>query len=337
MTHLVPSDKSELRDDILVSICFGDLSASKEAFETVRTLAEKIDERFRFREIVIIADVGKHKAYLPLVHKVANVRLLAVHPRTTAYRKRLIAADEAIGDVVLITSEQEIACVDAISMLERAPAEGRAIISLRSEMRVLRKLLSAPIAAIGRAAGFKIGLRDMQTMALPRTLLNQILAHPDPQLAVRFPPRDVRVPLGFSLASNDTRLSAGLSDIERPFALTQKLLAYLAPNLLVVITIASGLLSILGLGYAAYALSVWAILPATEPGWLTISMMLSLTACFLGIAILGLSLGLQQLLALVLKDRLDDVAHEINRVDLFDQVSSELNVDWDKDRHGELT
>lgn len=52
-----------------------------------------------------------------------------------------------------------------------------------------------------------------------------------------------------------------------------------------------------------------------------------MTACFMGIAVLGLSLGMQQLLMQQRKTSLENVAHEVNRIDLFGKVASDLNVD----------
>jgi hypothetical protein len=51
----------------------------------------------------------------------------------------------------------------------------------------------------------------------------------------------------------------------------------------------------------------------------------------MGISILGLSLGLQQVLSQESKNNLEKIAHEINQIDLFGKVASDLNVDLDRD------
>jgi hypothetical protein len=62
-------------------------------------------------------------------------------------------------------------------------------------------------------------------------------------------------------------------------------------------------------------------------------MIMGLTATFLGASILGLSIGVQRLLSLMRHRATDSVAREVNSVDLFGQVASELNVDRDR-AHG---
>ena len=115
-------------------------------------------------------------------------------------------------------------------------------------------------------------------------------------------------------------------------ALAQKLMVYVAPRLLMGVTLSAALLAVMGFFYALYALGVWIVMDDLAPGWLTLSAMLSFTALFLGVSIMGLSLGLQQLLARTDRVDFDGVSSEVNRIDLFNQVASELNVDLDSDR-----
>jgi hypothetical protein len=320
-----------LREDVLVSACFGDLPADAASFHAVEALALALDARFRFREIVVVIEESRKDAYLQLVRRIENLRLLIVRDGTAFYRRRVIAADEAIGDVVLLANAAELAHVDPVSMLERAADDQRVVLAIRAT-GIAHRILSAPLVGLGRMAGFKVGLRDLQTLAVPRTLLNQLLTHPDPDLALRFPPRDLRVPLSFAEAAPDMPDLREAGQVRRRLELLQKLLVYLAPSLLMVVTLTSGTLAVLGFFYALYALGAWIMLDDLAPGWLTLSAMLSLTAFFLGVSIMGLSLGLQQLLTRASRDSFDGVASEVNRIDLFGQVASDLNVDQECER-----
>jgi hypothetical protein len=78
---------------------------------------------------------------------------------------------------------------------------------------------------------------------------------------------------------------------------------------------------------------VWLTLP-TQPGWFTTSIVLSLTAFFLGCAILGLSMGLQKVIELLSGEANEDIVDEQASGDLFGQVMQELNVEIDTDRAG---
>jgi len=325
------SSPAALREDVLVSICFGDLSANAAAFDAVAKLARDVDARFRFREIIVVAGDAHRDAFLPLVRRVENLRLFTVRDGTAFYRRRVIAADEAIGDVVLMASAPELAHVDAVAMIERAANEQRSVLAIRSA-GVVDRTLASPLVALGRMAGFQMDLRHLQSLAVPRTLLNQLLAHPDSDLALRFPPRDERVPLVFAEATPDMPAMREAGQLRRRIALAQRLMVYVAPRLLMGVTLSAALLAAMGFFYALYVLSVWIIMDDLAPGWLTLSAMLSVTALFLGVSIMGLSLGLQQLLARTDRVDFDGVSSEVNRIDLFDQVASELNVDLDSDR-----
>ena len=321
------------REDILVSICFSDLPATDEAFTALRDLARRLDLRFRFGEIILVVDDNGHEDYLPLVEQIADLRLLTIRQGNSYYDRRVIAAEEAIGDVVLIGNFDEIPHIDLLQMLERAAGQNTVLLATRANRHSVRSGLSTPIIALGRAAGFTVNLNDLQTIALPRSQLNQILLHSDPQLALRFPPRDPRLPLSFFSVDNNVpfRGRGGLQQFKRRVQLLQKLLVYLAPILLMLVTLSSTVLTLLGFGYAVYVVGVWIFLDNLSPGWLTTSAMLSLSATFMGISILGLSLGLQQVLSQKSQNNLETIAHEINRIDLFGKVASDLNVDLDID------
>lgn len=322
---------TSLREDVLVSVCFGHIPPDAASFDVVAKLARDLDARFRFREIVVIADESLRDTYADLVQKVDNLRLLTVRDGTGFYRRRVIAADEAIGDVVLMTNVAELAHVDVVTMIERAADDQHAVLAIRS-VGVVNRTLAAPLVALGRMSGFEVGLRDLQTLAVPRTLLNQLLTHPAPDLALRFPPRDIRLPLDFAAAPSDMPALRETGQQQRRLALLQKLLVYVAPSLLMAVTLASALLAVIGLFYAFYVLGVWIAVDDIATGWLTLSGMLSLTAFFLGVSIMGLSLGLQQLLASLERNDFEGGATETNHIDLFGKVASELNVDLERDR-----
>ncbi len=311
------------REDVLVSVCFGELPVDAGTLDGVAALARRLDARFRFREIVVVTEESRSDALLPLVRKVENMRLFTVRDRTSFYRRRVIAADEAIGDVVVLANPAELRHLDLVAMIERAADDQQLVLAVRAAGMVQRTLTS-PVVVLGRLAGFKVGPRDLQTMAAPRTLLNQLLIHPDPDLALRFPPRHVCVPLAFFTATSDKSIRSAASRSRR-LALLQKLLVYMAPRLLMAVTVVSALLASTGFLYALYVLGAWVVLADLASGWLTLSAMLSLTAFFLGISIMGLSLGLQHLLARADRDSFDGVVSEINRVDLFGKVAADLN------------
>lgn len=323
--------RAKQREDILVSICFSDLPRTDEAFTALRNLVHRLDLRFRFREIILVVDDKGHEDYLPLVEQISDLRLLTIRPGNSYYDRRVIAAEEAIGDIVLIGNSDEMVYIDLLEMVEQAGSRNVILLATRSIRHSVRGGLSAPITALGRAAGFKVNLNDLQTIALPRSQLNQILSHSDPELALRFPPRDPRLPLSFFSVENNVPFNGGFYQLKRRVQLLQKLLVYLAPTLLLLVTLFSTVLTLLGIGYAIYVVGVWIFLDDLAAGWLTTSAMLSLSATFMGVSTLGLSLGMQQILNHRGKNNLEKIAHEINRIDLFGKVASDLNVDLERE------
>lgn len=319
------------REDILVSICFSDLPATEDAFATLRQFAQRADRRFRFREIILVVEDKCHESYLPLVELISDLRLLTIRPGSTYYARRVIAAQEAIGDIVLIGNVDEMAHIDVLDLIEEAARQGTVLLATRSLRSAARGGLSTPIAALGRAAGFRVNINDLQTIALPRSELNQLLSHSDPELALRFPPRDPRLTVSFFSVEGDVPFNGGLDQISRRVQLLQRLLVYLAPIILLLVTVSSTLLTLLGIGYAFYTWGAWILVDSLAAGWLTTSAMLCLTATFMGISMLGLSLGLLKLLNQDRTDSLEKVAHEINRIDLFGKVAFDLNVDLERE------
>ena len=321
---------TKTREDVVVSICIPDLPATDVAFASVRAAAAKLDARYRFREILIIANDDAQDAFMPMVADVREVRLFTVGRGHSHYEKRLIVAEEAIGDVVVVTSASEIDRIDIVLMIERAAELNKVVWATRAASPPIRRLLAAPIIALGRVAGFKVNPHDLRTIAFPRTLLNALLGHSNPELAVRFPPRDPRLPLSFFRVSHAMTYSDAGMGLGRRVELLQKLLVYVAPRLLGCVTLTSGLLTLAGVAYGAYAIAAWCVVVPLAPGWLTTSAMLSVSAVFMGLSILGISLALQQILSQNRTIGIDQEAHEITRADLFGKVAADLNVDFQR-------
>ena len=317
------NNKAKPRKDIVVSICFSDLSATDSAFRTICELAERLDALYRFREIIVIVDDVECDSYLSLVEQVSDLRLFTVHQGIGYYERRVIAAEEAIGDLVLIGNAEEMAHLDLPAMLKQAEDSKSIVLATRS----MRPSLLSPITALGRIAGFKLNPRYLQTIALPRTLLNQIISHNEPELALRFPPRGSG--LSLFVAAHKVPARNGLAQFRQRMQLLQKLLIYLAPVLLQFVSVSSAILTFVAVGYGLYAVGAWIFIENLAPGWLTTSAMLSVSAFFMGFSMLGLSLGLQQLLNQQ-EIHMDRTVHEVNRIDLFGKVGTELNIEVER-------
>jgi hypothetical protein len=319
------------REDIVVSLCLADLPVREATFATIRTLAAQVDAAFRFREIILVVEDTHRAAFLPLIEELADVRLFVVRKGTEYYQRRVIAAEEAIGDIVVIGNVEELAHVGPLGFIALAEESGAIALAYRGTRRPVKDALALPFAALGRLAGFKVHPRDFQTLAMPRSLLNTVLAHDEPRLALRFPPRDARLPLAAFRAEVDIPSRSARFHLRRRAMLLQNLLVYLTPAILSLVTLSSAILTLLGLAYAAYIVGALVVVDSLAPGWLTTNVMLAVSAMFMGMSMLGLSLGLQHLLRQHSRRSADMGFDEVNRIDLFRKVVGDLNVEMDSD------
>lgn len=314
------------REDVLVSVCFAAARPDAGGRAILREVAARIAARYRYWEMLVIAEAADSADHELLIAAVPNLRLIKVRNGTSFYRKRVVAAAEAIGDIVLLAATDEIAALDLEAMLDEVRTGGGIVMARRSRASHLDPLLRA----LGGASGFRVTTRNMLTVAYPRTLLNLILALPERQLALRFVPRDGGLPIRYVDAAEGSRpVRRSWLETLRRLGLVQKLVVHAAPRVLPLVAGLSALVAVAALVFAVYAVVVWLVLDDVQPGWLTTSLALSLTASFLGVAIFGLACGLQRLLDIAIPDLAGDVIEERSSVDLFSQVSEDLNIELD--------
>lgn len=320
---------SEPRSDVLVSVCVTDGQPGPENVQLLRSLAERLNSRFRYWELLVGVEADRFGHYPQVLGDIPNLRLLKLRPGTSFYRKRVAMAAEAIGDVVALVAFDELPQVDIVDFITRSNADDAIVIGQRRGSSMLNPALSI----LGNSAGFRVSARYMQTAAYPRTLLNKLLAHPDRQLALRFPPLDDGILVHLEDVRAEGAAGHGSSQSVRRLKLLHRLLISSAPRVLTLVTLGSLLLTAIAVAYAAYSIIVWLTFAHVQPGWLTTSLMLSMTAAFLGSAIFGLSIGLQKLIEVLSRDSIDDVVDEATSLDLFGKVFDELNVEIESIPH----
>jgi hypothetical protein len=316
------SPVSAPRDDVFVSVCFADDADTAKLLSRLEPLADALTAAFRYWEILIAVSEDADDDSDSILTRIANVRVLTMRRATPFYRRRVALTSEAIGDVVALCALGELAYLDVIDMIRTAADQDSIVIGCRRRKSLLTPLLRV----LGRTAGFRVTAEDMLTAVWPRTILNQLLDHPDRELALRFPPADQALPVVRRRASA-TGSGRSTRDLGRRLSLIQCLLVSSAPIVLSMVAILS-LLVVLSAGiFVMYALTVWLFLPAVQPGWFTTTLVISLTSGFLGAAIFGLAIGLQSIIDILRDRRMDDIVKERGATDLFGTVLRELNVE----------
>src|SRR5262249_19777016 len=119
----------------LVSFCLaqeGDLALELDA---ISALAASCSKHLQYWEIVYVTGESHRFAIRANVDKFATIkslRIVLVRDAVSYYRRRTIAAAEAIGDVVVLSSFNEIAKADLLAFAEEAMAGNRIVIGHRS-------------------------------------------------------------------------------------------------------------------------------------------------------------------------------------------------------------
>ncbi len=310
------------RDDVFVSVCLADDADAATLLRRLEPLADELAAAFRYSEILIAVSEESDDDYDSILARIANVRILTFRRATPFYRRRVAIASEAIGDIVALCASEELAYLDVIGMIQTAADEDSIVIGSRRS----KSLLTPILRTLGRSAGFRVSAEDMLTALWPRTLLNQLLSHPDRELALRFPPSDQALPVLRRQASS-AGATRSMRDIGRRFSLIQRLLVSSAPMVLSAVALFSLVVVFFAGVLALYAVAVWLFLPEVQPGWFTTTLVISLTSGFLGVAIFGLSIGLQSILDTLRDRRVDDIIGERSATDLFGTALRELNVE----------
>lgn len=316
------------REDIFVSVCLPHIGRDAETGEALGRAAALLSERFAYWEILAAVDATEASEYEGLLARWQNLRLIELRPGLSHGRRRVAVAAEAIGDVVTVAAVRELLQAPLLEMIERADREGGVVLLQRRNQGALNPLLKA----LGRSAGYRVDLRDLQTTAYSRTALNRLFAIPDRDIALRFPPLDGSVAISCMAAGDLPRQHQilrrqPLASLMRKLGIAQILVVSAAPRALSALALLSLFVGFAALFYFLYAVLVLILRDDVTPGWFTTSTLLAGLTLFLSLGIFGLSAGLRKLLDLALDSRQDDVVGERSTVDLFSRAHGELNVE----------
>lgn len=314
------------RDDVFVSIGVTGNLDRPERRAALLDLTRRIDRHFRFWELLLVSEADAIDTHQFAVASLPHLRLLKVRAEAGVHHQRMCIAREAIGNIVLMLSVDEIDQVTVPDLIDTAERT-RSIVVLR---RRETKLFNPALVTFGRSAGFRVDLRNMLTTVYPRALLDRVMQHPDVSLALRFPPVDASLPITVVPCEAKRVLSGNaLTRIGFRLNILRQLLVSSAPRVLSVIELVSVLVTIAAMMFAIYAVIAWFTLDTIQPGWFSMSLLLSMVAMFLSTSIFALAMGLERLLVLARGDFSDELVEEVNSIDVFTPIMRELNIDLD--------
>lgn len=328
------------REDVFISLCIPEAPATAADVAAIAAAAAAVAQRFRYYEVLIVARIGEDDDSLlkACLAACSGLRVLRVRGSAQPYSRRVVAAGEAIGDVVVITALAETGVLDLIGAADEAASRNTICVFTRAGAKGSRGPAGALLAALGAASRFRISLSDMRTIAIPRTWLNRLLAHPQQNLALRFPPLGEGLPIHHIAVAGLPALPAPDNAPARRLAVIYSLAIHAAPVVLAGVGLLSGAVIAGSLFYVVYAVAALFLVAHLQEGWFTTAIVQAGTACYLALAMLGLSLGLQKLLATAGPNSGDTVVEELTSTDLLATAqdlfatTQELNVAVDAER-----
>lgn len=328
----LPAATSPRRGDFLVSLAIIGLPWRAERLDALQRIARELDARYQFWEVMIVAPLAETipPHLLSALGEVPNMRLLRVDEVDNFYRLRLAAAAEAIGDVVVLTSGEEMDLVDLGGLAANVYEADAPIVMIRQRQGFFTSLF---FAGLGRLINYRINPRDTLTAGFPRSWLALTLARPDADLLLRFERRSGagqfrREPVPGGVVPRAP------GSLGRRLRLLADLLASAAPRVLRSVAAFSLAVTLFAGLYAIYAVLVWCLKKDVAPGWLTTSLLQVVIVGFLGITVAAISIGIVKLL-----DRIEGILRytivdELTTVDFFSKVT-DLNVETPQLEAGE--
>lgn len=312
--------------DFLASFCLPAEGAPvAQEIAAVAALSHACAERLRYFEILYVVDERSRAAVdscAAQLANIANLRILFVRNDSSFYRRRTIAAGEAIGDVVAIGSFAELGAIDLPALAADCFRTDQVLLARRSG----RAGLSLAHPLLRAVASHRIDRRDMRSIAFPRARLLQALARESATIDLRFEPKRgetyVRVPVaqaaGRQPRGNAHRLQL-LAEI-----ISNASSAYLRTYALV-----SLLAFFAAAAYGLYAVVVVTTFRHVEPGWFTTNLIQSGSVGFLAIGFAIFALGLARLLEQRERGSTLGILDEVGNINFF-RSAPDLNVDVDR-------
>ncbi|SCZ26372.1 hypothetical protein SAMN03080610_00938 [Afifella marina DSM 2698] len=289
------------------------------------SIASFLRSRYAFFEILLIAPASGETVD-DLVADIARVtpqiRLLQIDGANDFDRLAIHGYQECIGDIVVLTSADELPFIDLATLIEPMQ-RGENLVRLRRKSGSLFEKTSSLI--IRSVTGFEVDTRFYRTLALSRQLLSELLAYPEEIQLFRFKAHHLfgrqRV-----IKTDAAPVRGGFRRLLRRIDLVARLVATSAPRLLRFGSAVCTLFAIAALASLLYVFAIWLMKSDVAEGWTTMTTMLGAWMFVQLAATAILCLGLSRLLDRQERSRAPRLLNEMTVSDLFGNASV-LNVE----------
>ncbi|MCM2505985.1 glucosyl transferase [Aureimonas altamirensis] len=316
---------SVLDRSLLVSliVVFDEVSAALEG--DIKRAASTLRERHAFFELLLIGngDISLTQCLVrSLSFEVPHVRFLQVADAGDFDRAAMHGYHECIGDVVILSSSDEIGAIDLAIVLEKL-SSGAELVRLRRKRSSLIERTSSWL--VRGLTGLEVDTRFQRTLGVGRQFLGEMLAYPEELHLFRFTVHGhsrTRVVIETHTAPSRSDVSLILRRVD----LVARLIATSAPRLLRAASIACLVLSALALLSLLYVVGVWLLRNEIAEGWTTMFSFLAGWMFVQSAASAILCLGLSRLLDRQERSRPPRLIKDVTVSDLFSDTSF-LNVE----------
>lgn len=313
-----------MRDDILVSVGVADEYGPRVTIPHLIELVRVLEDAFAFHEVLYVVPERRQGELAEMSESIANLpnlRVVLVSETTRYYRRRLIAAREAIGDVVALYDPNEMNPADLPALLTQA-WDRNEIIAGRMPPRAG---LGLTYRVLSFGSRYRVTERAARSIIFPREWLGNLLARRSAVIDLRFEARLPIVPYRpFDLARRATRNGQQSHRYELLVEIIQSDASrYLKGYALAGMIVAGG-----ALVYILYAVAILLMRSHVQEGWFSNAVTLGGSTAFIA---LGMSLLAIAFVALLdAQQSADDrsVVGEISHVNYF-KNARESNVEGD--------
>jgi hypothetical protein len=316
--------------DYFVSLCLAQENNVAHELAAIALLAKRCGRHLKYWEIVYVVGESDRSAIHRTIEELAaikNLRIVLVRDAVGYYRRRVLAATEAIGDVVILTSFNELAAVDVSAFAAAATRNDQVVIGRRTGSRSVRFFSHW---LIGKVSNHRVDDRDLKTIALPRSRLVPILLRPTASIDLRFEPkRGVARYLRKELRLTSTGGEAGL---RQRLDLLTEIIASSAARFLNAIAVLSGLVFASAVSYAVYAVAVMLLRDNVQPGWFSTAIVQSGSTAFVSLGLAVIALGVATIVDRIEGGVRHEFVDELGNFSLNDRAH-DLNVEISTEAH----
>jgi hypothetical protein len=306
-------------EDFLASFCFASEGNPPAEIGNLAAFADDLDKRFRYWEIVYVVrerfrGIG---SFSQLLAKTKNLRIIVVADGVNYYRRRALAASEAIGDIVVLTSFTELGMVDLPACAEDAYATGEIVLCCT-------KIGAAPVLSVHwvltALTSHNVNPHDLKTIALPRARLNGMIPRSTLALDLRFQPKEGAECYRRRVVRIERR--GPRRSLPGRRELIEQLILTSAPRLLRLYAATAGVVTLLSLIYALYAVANLLFNPHLQKGWFSTAIVQSGSEGFIAIGMTVIAFGLAGIAERLAGRSRSEILDEIANISFFERTKA---------------